>query len=238
MKEWQYNPSSSVNQSVAESLTVFPRERDMSHTLLRVLWNIFLRLFLKVYFRLKIEGKENLPKDRSFVLIANHSSHLDALCLSMALPVKSIDRTFSVAAKDFFFSSFGRSLFSTIFVNALPFDRQHKCKESLELCADVLNVSDQVLIMFPEGTRSLTGEIQTFKAGIGILVAGTNRLVVPAYIEGAFQAWPKGSNVPKPKRVLVFIGTPMSFTEIERNKDGYEKVARLCELAIRDLIKN
>lgn len=238
MKEWEYNPTSDLSKSIAESLTVFPRERDMTHTLLRVLWNVCMRLFLKIYFRLSIRGRENLPYDKSFVFVANHSSHLDAVCLSAALPVKSIDRTFSVAAKDFFFSSFGRSLFSAIFVNALPFDRQHKHKESLELCADVLNVSDQVLIMFPEGTRSLTGEIQAFKSGIGLLVAGTDRLVVPAYIEGAYQAWPKGSKVPKPKHVRVSIGKPMDFMKVERNKEGYEKVAQLCEAAVRNLKSN
>ena len=238
MKEWTYHPSPSINKSVTENLTVFPRERDMTHTLLRVFWNMCLRLFLKIYFRLNIKDREKLPHDKSFVFVANHSSHLDAVCLSAALPVKSIDRTFSVAAKDFFFSSFRRSLFSAIFVNALPFDRQHKHKESLELCADVLNVSDQVLIMFPEGTRSLTGEIQVFKSGIGILVAGTDRLVVPAYIDGAYQAWPKGANIPRPKRVRVFIGEPINFMGIERNKKGYEKVAQLCALAVRNLKSN
>ena len=237
MKEWQYNPPPSVNKSIAESLTVFPRERDMTHTLLRVLWNVCLRLFLKIYFRLSIRGRENLPHDKSFVFVANHSSHLDAVCLSAALPIKSINRTFSVAAKDCFFSSFSRSIFAAVFVNALPFDRQHKHKESLELCADVLNVSDQVLIMFPEGTRSLTGEIQSFKSGIGLLVAGTDRLVVPAYIDGAYQSWPKGSKVPKPKRVRVLIGKPIDFMNIERNKEGYEKVAQLCETAVRNLGK-
>ena len=235
MKEWSYHSSPSMDKSIAESLTVFPRERDMTHSFLRVFWNLSLRLFLKVYFRLNIKGQENLPQDKGFVLVANHSSHLDAVCLSAALPVKSINRVFSVAAKDYFFSSFWRSLFSVIFINALPFDRHDKKRESLELCANFLNVSDQVLLMFPEGTRSLNGAIQMFKKGIGILVAGTDRLVVPAYIDGAFEAWPKGNKVPKPKRVLVRIGQPMSFVEIQRNEEGYQKVAQLCELAVKNL---
>lgn len=235
MKEWQYHPSSLVNKSIAESLTVFPRERDMTCVILRVFWNLCLRVFLNIYFRLSITGKENLPSDKSFVFIANHSSHLDAVCLSAALPIKSINRTFSVAAKDYFFSSFCKSIFSSIFVNALPFDRQHKHKESLELCADVLNVSDQVLIMFPEGTRSLTGEIHPFRPGIGFLVAGTDRLVVPAYIDGAYQSWPKGSKVPKPGHVRVCLGKPLDFKGIERGKEGYETVAQLCESAVRNL---
>ncbi|MCR4336949.1 MAG: 1-acyl-sn-glycerol-3-phosphate acyltransferase, partial [Candidatus Omnitrophica bacterium] len=229
------HPSPSINKSVGESLTIFPRERDMTCTILRVSWNFCLRAFLRIYFRLSIRGKENLPLGRSFVFIANHSSHLDAVCLSAALPISSINRIFSAAAKDCFFSSFFRSLFSVIFVNALPFDRQHQHKKSLELCADVLNVSDQVLIIFPEGVRSLTGEIQTFKPGIGLLVAGTDRLVVPAYIDGAHQAWSKGSKVPKQKSVRVLIGKPMVFKDVERDKKGYEKVAWFCQTAVQKL---
>lgn len=235
MKEWSYHPSSSINKSVAESLTVFPRESDMTHTLLRVFWNLWVRLFLKIYFRLSIKGRGHLPRKKSFVLIANHSSHLDALCLTAALPLKSINRTFSIAAKDYFFSSFWRSLFSAIFINALPFDRQDEKRESLELCANLLKVSDQVLLMFPEGTRSLTGEIQAFKKGIGILVAGVDRLVVPAYIDGAYQAWPKGNKVPKPRHVLVCLGQSINFAEIPRTEEGYQKVAQLCESAVRNL---
>ena len=237
MRNWEYHPSPFMNKSVAESLTVFPRERDMTCTALRVFWNFCLRIFLKIYFRLSITGRENLPSDKSFVFVANHASHLDAVCLSAALPIKTIDRAFSVAAKDYFFSSFLRSLFSAIFVNAIPFERQKKSKESLELCADVLNVSDQVLIMFPEGTRSLNGEIQTFKAGVGLLVAGTDRLVVPAYINGAYQSWPKGNKFPKPKHVQVIIGKPLEFSTVEANKEGYEKVARACENAVKNLSK-
>jgi len=235
VKEWNYSPSRAIQQSVAENLQGFPRERDMTHTILRFLGNIFMRIFLKIYFRLKIVGKEHLPKSGNYVFIANHSSHLDALCILAAFPTKLIDWTFSVAAKDCFFSSFLRSFFSAVFVNALPFDRIDKKRESLEMCSAVLNVPKQVLIMFPEGTRSMTGEIQPFKQGIGILVAGTDRLVVPAYIKGAFEAWPKNSKIPWPKHVSVIIGEPMRFSHIPRTQEGFIKVAREMEAAVKRL---
>lgn len=235
MKEWSYHPSPAIQRSISENLTVFPRERDMTQTIVRFLWNIALRLFLKIYFRLQITGKEHLPRNQSYVLAANHSSHLDAMCLLSALPMKLIDRAFAVAAKDYFFASFWRSFLAAILFNALPFDRMDKKRQGLELCADVLNVSEQVLIMFPEGTRSMSGEIQPFKQGIGILTAGTERWVVPAYIQGAFAAWPKGSRLPLPKRVRVTIGEPLHFKDVARTPEGFLTVARQTGEAIKRL---
>ncbi len=210
----------------------------MTHTFLRFFWNIILRVLLKGYFRLKIVGKKNLPQNKSFVLVANHSSHLDALVLLACVPLKLINRTFSVAAKDYFFTSLWRSLLAVIFVNALPFDRIDKKKESLELCADILNVGEHILIMFPEGTRSTTEDIQPFKKGIGILTASTDRLVVPAFIKGAFAAWPKGSSFPHPTNVQIFIGQAMQFLHIPRTEEGFWLVAQETEHAIKQLQNN
>ena len=83
----------------------------MTYSFFRILWNAFLRIFLKIYFRLSISGKEHLPLEKSFIIVANHSSHLDAVCLAAGIPLKRIDQTYSVAAKDYFFSSFLRSFF-------------------------------------------------------------------------------------------------------------------------------
>ena len=235
MKPWSYTPSPALQRSMSEQLTVFPRERDMTHTALRILWMCAIRVLLRVYFRLRIVGRERLPRSGSFVLVSNHTSHLDAVTLSAILPLRSVDRAYAVAAKDYFFNTFWRSLLTVICFNAIPFDRQQDKHRSLELCADVLNASDRVLIMFPEGTRSTTGELQPFKKGIGILVAGTDRRVVPAYIDGAYAAWPKGSMVPRPKRVRVIIGEPLRFADIPRTEEGFVTVARRVEAAVRQL---
>lgn len=235
MNEWTYDPSPLISKSISEQLTSFPREPDMTFSLLRLSWTVLLRVFLKIYFRLEIIGRKNLPKSHSFVLVANHASHLDVVALVAALPIRSLDNTFAVAAKDYFFSSFWKSFFSAVFFNALPFDRKEKKRESLELCADVLNASERALIMFPEGTRSPDGRLQPFKKGIGILAAGTNRLVVPAYIRGAFEAWPKGASFPKPHKVRVRIGNPMNFKSVERQESGFLFVAESARQAIEAL---
>ncbi len=237
MKPWAYHPSPALLLSPADQLTVFPRERDMTHAALRILWTICLRAALRVYFRLRIIGRGRLPTAGSYVLVANHASHLDGVALSTVVPIRAVHRAFAAAAKDYFFSSFWRSFCSAVFINAVPFDRRAGKRESLELCADLLDVSDRVLIMFPEGTRSLTGAIQTFKQGIGILAASTDRRVVPAFIDGAHAAWPKGSRCPRPRRVRVVLGTPLEFQCVPRTREGFQQVAGEVEAAVRQLAK-
>jgi len=234
MKSWTYHASPALQQSFQEQLTVFPREPDMTSSLMRLAWNLGLRAFLRTYFRLKVHGRKGLPAE-AFVVVANHSSHLDAVALSTIVPLRALDRTFSAAARDYFFSSFIRSFFSAIFINALPFNRDGKSKASLELCADILGASGNVLIMFPEGTRSTNGEIQAFHRGIGQLVAGTSLKVVPAYLSGAFNAWPKGERIPRPRRVSIHIGPPVEFSHVPRDKEGFSRVARELENHVRAL---
>jgi 1-acyl-sn-glycerol-3-phosphate acyltransferase len=229
VKEWIFEPSLPLD------FTVFPREKDMSVSALRAAWNFFLRLWLKIYFRLEIVGKERIPTKQSYVLIANHSSHLDAICLLAAIPWRQIHGTFAAAAKDYFFSSFFRSLFSAVFLNALPFERKKGPKETLELCADALQAAGNGLILFPEGTRSIDGKMGPFKSGIGYLTASTERLVVPAYIEGAHQAWPKGSHFPLPKKITIRIGEPLDVSKTPRTKEGFIEIAEEAKGAVQRL---
>ena len=225
MKPWQYQPDPRIALPLAEQLSVFPRESGAAQHAVRLLWNLMVRTVLRVYFRLRVTGREHLPADGPFVLVANHASHLDAVSLLAALPLRSVSRTFAVAARDYFFSSLWRSLGSTWLLNALPFDRAGRKRESLELCADVLSVGSGALVMFPEGTRSPDGTMRPFKQGIGILAAGQDLPVVPAYISGAHRAWPKGSRVPRPVRVTVHIGPPVTFADQPTTTAGCRQVA-------------
>src|SRR5207244_11635318 len=97
-----------------------------------------------------------------------------------------------VAASDYFFQSVPPLWIAAVIMNALPFARQIRARKSLSLCQELLANPGTILIIFPEGTRSITGEIREFKSGIGALVAGRDVAVVPCFIDGSFRAWPKG----------------------------------------------
>lgn len=194
----------------------FPREPDPLLDGLRALVALLIRGLLRLYLRFEIIGAENLPNDvDSFVLVANHSSHLDSVCLLAALPLRRLPRAFPVAAEDYFFRSLPRTWFAAVLMNALPFGRQMRVRESLVLCRRLLAQAGNVLIIFPEGTRSKSGATQPFKAGIGALLASGEARVLPCYVEGAFRAWPKGRRLPRPRKVRLVIGGPRHFSEEE-----------------------
>jgi 1-acyl-sn-glycerol-3-phosphate acyltransferase len=180
----------------------------------------------------EIIGHQNLRTNRSLVIVANHCSHIDTLCLLAALPLRKLHRAFPAAASDYFFQSVPRLWAAAILVNALPFARQARVRQSLSLCRELLANPGTILIIFPEGTRSTTGEVGEFKSGIGALVAGRDVAVAPCFIDGSFQAWPKGKRFPRPRKVRLVIGTPRNYRD-----RGTDKVD-ICSIAaeLRDAV--
>ncbi|MEE9161636.1 MAG: lysophospholipid acyltransferase family protein, partial [Candidatus Neomarinimicrobiota bacterium] len=200
MDEWEYNTAQDLDQRIVERLRRFPREPDMLVYGLRSLAALGIRAWLHIYHGMEVIGREHLPAEGSYVMIANHTSHLDTLAMLSAIPLKKLHRAFPVAAADYFFTSIPRVAIATVIVNALPFDRQVHSHQSLTLCKELLANPGNILILFPEGTRSTTGEIGEFKRGIGLLLAGTTVPVLPCHTSGAFDAWPKGRMLPRPGR--------------------------------------
>jgi len=232
MNEWQYETAEDLAQSLTERLRHFPREPDMLVYGVRSLAALTFRAWLRCYHRFAVSGLENLPVNGSFVLVANHSSHLDALCLLSALPLKKLHRTFPAAAADYFFESLPRIWIAAVIVNALPFKRETHARQSLALCQQLLANSGNILLLFPEGTRSQTGEMGRFKPGIGMLLAGRDVTVVPCYLAGAFRAWRKGALLPKPSKVALRIGVARNYKEMVANKESVLAIAAELQQAV------
>ncbi len=235
MRKWGYASALVLEQTAVDRLRRFPREPDLLVDGLRALVALLIRGLLRVYLRLEIIGRENLPNEESYVLVANHCSHLDTLCLLAALPWRRLDRAFPVAAEDYFFRNLPRTWFATVVMNALPFARQMRVRESLAICAQLLAQPGTVLIIFPEGTRSMTGETQPFKSGIGALLAGRDVSVLPCQVEGAFRAWPKGRRWPRPAKVRLMIGPPRNFAGRSREKSDLGAIAAELRCAVEEL---
>ena len=235
MKKWQYAPSSEADHALLERLRNFPGEPDMLVYGLRSIVALISRALLRTYCRFEIIGEEYLRSNRSFVLVANHSSHLDTVCLLAGLPLRRLHRAFPAAAADYFFKSMPRTWIATVIVNALPFARQNHVRQSLTICSQLLSNAGNVLIIFPEGTRSRTGELQQFKPGIGALVAGRDVAVLPCYLDGAFRAWPKGSHWPRPRKVRLIIGAPRNYVRITPDKAASSAIAEELHDAIARL---
>lgn len=236
MTEWQYQPTEGFDKSPIERLSTFPRHPDLFIYALRYALHVVMRFWLRTYHRYRVEGREHLPDHQPFVMVANHASHLDAISLLSALPLRRIQKAYPAAAKDYFFTTLPKIAFSAVAMNAMPFDRRENPRESLDLCRELLQTPEHVLILFPEGTRSPTGAVGAFKPGIGFLVAGTPIPVVPCFLDGAYRAWPKGKWIPRPRKLTLHIGTPMTFAGTATDKEGAKSVAGRLEEAVRKMI--
>jgi 1-acyl-sn-glycerol-3-phosphate acyltransferase len=235
MDFWEYETATDLDHALSERVRDFPRQPDMLVYGARCVAAIAVRTWLRVYHRFMVRGHAQFPKGQSFVMVANHTSHLDTLCLLAALPITYLHRAFPAAAKDYFFESMPRMALASVVVNALPFDRETNIRQSLGLCRKLLENPGNILILFPEGTRSVDGRLAEFKPGIGLLLAGTDVPVVPCYLRGAHAALPKGRMIPRPRKIELTIGPPRSYASLKRGKDAALEVAADLHRAIEDL---
>ena len=237
MHAWTYQPAPDLTRPLAQRLLKVPRTPDLStlRCALRTAGACVIRMALSTYFRFRVVGRENLPAAGSFVMIANHASHLDGLCMVAALPLARIHQAFPAAAADYFFKNAPLGFLTNLFMNALPFSRKGNVRQTLEACRNVLAGQDNALILFPEGTRTTTGQMSPFKGGVAQLVAGTNTPVVPCYLEGAFHAWPKGRPLPSPRKLTLTIGQPLTFAHLKKNRPTCDQITKTLEDAVRAL---
>ena len=231
---WRYEPAADLGQPLIERLRRFPREPDLTVYVFRSLAALICRCWLRIYHRLEIVGREHVPKSGSFILVANHASHLDILALLAALPLRKLHRAFPAAAQDYFFVSIPRLALAAVVVNALPFARKTQARHSLELCRQLLANPGNILILFPEGTRT-TGRIGDFKPGIGLLAARAEFPIVPCHLSGTFNAWPKSRLFPRPRKVRLRIGAPRNYSHLQPTRESAEQISQdlhkvICEM--------
>ena len=151
------------------------------------------------YFSLKCYGLEHIPQGKPYIIMPNHSSHLDTLTVITALGRRAY-QLWTLAARDYWFATPLQGWFAGTCLNALPIEREGNFTEFLQDLRTANEVMEQNngLLIFPEGTRSLDGNLQPFKPGIlSLLIYGPNVPVIPAYIDGTYHALPKGQNLPK-----------------------------------------
>ncbi len=168
------------------------------------------KLLTRVYerwFEFEASGLENLPLSGPFIIAANHTSHMDTGAVMVALGERA-ENLFVLGARDYFFNTRLKGWFFHTFLRVVPFDRTVNPLEGLRIAAAILQAGYPLLI-FPEGTRSVTGKLQPFKPGLGLLAIETGVPVVPALIEGTFEALPKGRFLPRKSKIRVTFGEPV-----------------------------
>ncbi|MDX8431128.1 MAG: AMP-binding protein [Candidatus Algichlamydia australiensis] len=175
---------------------------------------IFRSLTIKILsMRVKVEVIGELPAlKRPTIFVANHTSHLDTYSIISAVSEEVQNHLVAAAAHDYFFEKHKiRGFFLTLFLLPLiPFYRSGKFSQNLKMMSKAMGKKNH-LLLFPEGTRSRTGEMGRFKKGIGMVVKEMDAHVIPLYIEGAHLLLPPQSAIPQKGKIKVHIGEKLSF---------------------------
>lgn len=190
------------------------------------------KIIYSYYFKLSCQGLKNIPQNTPFLIAANHTSHLDRGAVAVSLS-KSVDRIFGLGAKDYFFDNPIKAWFFSTFFNLIPFERQGNFKQAIQHCQQVLAPSQPVLI-FPEGTRSINGELQKFQPGVGLLALKLNVPIVPVYIHGTYQALPKGNWFARRSQIRVIYGAPIEISSYKTKLSEFTE-SDVSKIIVNDL---
>jgi 1-acyl-sn-glycerol-3-phosphate acyltransferase len=173
------------------------------------LQELLLFPILKVFARMRVEGRDRIEKAKGpFVIVSNHTSHFDCPVILAALPYRLRHKTIVAAAADYFYKFAPLGTFTSLALGTIPFERHESSRESLERCKEGIRRGWSVLL-FPEGTRSQSGEMGEFKQGAAFLCVDTNCAALPVHLEGLEGVMPKGKSFPRPGKVKVRFGSPV-----------------------------
>lgn len=172
---------------------------------------ILLGLCYRLYFRLRIKrDRRNLSalaiQERPLIVVFNHASYLDVPAVGMGLGLRLMRKMTLPGKKELFEDAKTRWLVKKISV--IPVDRELADTSAVRGLLRALQQGHSIL-MSPEGTRSPDGIVRPFQVGFAKLAHKANALVVPVGIQGAAQALPRGTHVPRPRRLIVSVGKPL-----------------------------
>ncbi|HEV2434754.1 MAG TPA: lysophospholipid acyltransferase family protein [Verrucomicrobiae bacterium] len=183
---------------------------------------IFFRTLYATYFRWRVFNPERVPETGGVILASNHASFLDPPLVGAGLK-----RGINYLAREslFRFPGVGALLRSW---SAVPVDRDGGGAAGLKAILDRLLAGDGI-ILFPEGTRTRDGNLQPARSGIGLVVIKSSAPVVPVRVFGTYEAYGRHIRFPRPGRIAVKYGQPMTFEKLRAEAKDCSK-ARLKEI--------
>ena len=188
------------------------------------------RLIARIGFGYKVVGRENIIENGSAIMASNHASYLDPPLVGIACRTE----LYFLARKTLFRNPVFGGILTR--VNSLPVDLAKGDLTAIRAIIKLLKEGKRTVI-FPEGTRTLTGEIQAARPGIGMVIAKTLAPVVPMRIFGSYEAWPKGGKL-KRAPITVVVGKPLYFSAEDfppNDRSAYQRASERVLAAIANL---
>jgi 1-acyl-sn-glycerol-3-phosphate acyltransferase len=181
-----------------------------------------IRLVGRMFFRLRVLHRERMINHGPVILASNHQSYLDPPLVG------------SVADRAIFFLARKTLLHGVFFgwllpkLNVIPVDQEGGDRSALKALIRILKAGEGTLV-FPEGERTLDGQLRPALPGLGFVIAKTLAPVVPMRIFGAREAWPRGSARVRFCRITVVVGEPIHFTAADLQPPGKDVYQRLSQ---------
>ena len=164
--------------------------------------------FCRLFWRVSLEGSENVPKTGPFILAPIHRSNIDTplVCAVTSRRMRYVGKKemWKYRWSAWFFSSLG----------GIPVDRGEPDRQAMRQAQDVLEVGEP-LVLFPEGTRQSGPIVKDVFDGVAFLALRTGTPIVPVGIGGSEGAMPKGSKMIKPVKVTMIVGPPIDVAKPE-----------------------
>lgn len=189
-----------------------------------------LHLAAVVAYGLRVSGQRYVPMEGGLLVVSNHQSHFDPPLVGVAAP-----RMLSFLARHTLFVSwFGRLI---AYMGAFPIDREGSGLSGVKETLLRLKGGEAVL-MFPEGTRTPDGEVGPIRPGFITLAVRSKAAILPAAIEGAFDAWPRQQMLPGCGTIHIRFGPPITPEEVARLSEEelaaeVDRRIRTCHTALR-----
>jgi 1-acyl-sn-glycerol-3-phosphate acyltransferase len=175
-------------------------------------------VFFKVFNRLRVTGYENVPGTGGVIVAANHASYLDPLVMGAALKRRATymakEGLFRIPAIGEFVRSF-----------SFPVRRDRPQPSTIKEAVRRLK-SGELIVMFPEGGRSVGGDVLDAKRGVAVIAAFGRAPVVPALISGTDASLPVGGKLLRPAKITVTFGKPLEVGSGETDKEYQERISR------------
>jgi len=220
------NTSLSLSETLERILKLVEERKIKTPLWYLVLWGLSWFIF-RVFFLLKIEGKENLPCSGGFILSSNHLSYLDPILLGLLLPRKMN----FMAKEELFRGAFGWFIQK---LGAFPLKRGKLDPRGYKRALNILK-KGEILALFPEGTRSFNGKLGPLQKGAAGLSIRCGVPLVPVIIKGTEKALPRGAHFIKLAKLKVKVGEPLFPSGGEKEEELHRRLEERLKTLWREL---
>lgn len=197
-----------------------------------------LRLVFRLLCRFQIHGLEHVRERGPYLIAPNHASYIDGFAIGAAVPFDLVRHLYFLGFQQFFQNPISAVLGKAYRI--IKVDADTYLFHALRAAAHVLR-QGEVLCVFPEGARSIDGQIKPFKKGVAILAKELNLPLLPTRILGSFDIWPRERSYPVPHPLTIIFGPPVTVEEllgeepVPAGADVYEIIAARLQARVAAL---